>query len=454
MMQHWSQAIGTKDLKEASSAGLIGRNIYEREYDKVIFSSHFRRLQNKTQVFPMPGNIFVHNRLTHSLEVASVGRSIAREVGRFLADKYAHDFDPYSKEFYRFHLPSVISTACLAHDIGNPAFGHSGEAAIGEYFIQNSHLKKEMTPEEWEDLCRFEGNANAFRILTKKFKNRLQNGLELKDCTLASLIKYPCGAHETDKKAGIHRKKFNYFQADKARFLELMNAFPLPKDERAATAFYRHPFVYMVEAADDICYQIIDWEDAHRLGILSHHQIVEVLMGIVKHLGAQEMEKIECNLKGLQDDPNEKVAYLRAKSLQTLIQANVEVFIHHEVQLLQGSFPKALSDGLPESLKDTLAELQKLSLEKIYNHDAVVKKELSGAKILYGLIEDFLPAALSDQKNVFQKKINRLIPSQFQSDVQQSTYEKCMNVLDFISGMTDAYAVELYKNIRGISLPE
>ena len=430
------------------------RSGYERDYDRIIFSSAFRRLQNKTQVFPLPEHVFVHNRLTHSLETVSVGRSLGQIVGEALAERPAIKSHEAAHDFYRNQLKNVISAACLAHDLGNPAFGHSGEEAISKFFRDHeTKLQAGFSEAEWQDLIRFEGNANAIRVLTRQFKGRLEGGYRLTYPTLASILKYPCESTATDKSVGKHRSKYGFFQSDKKSFLDIAAKLHLRKDQAEPLAFFRHPFVYLVEAADDICYSIIDYEDAHRLGILSFEEVREDLVGLL-NLPVHERSKLDETLSRLSRDPNESVAYLRAKAINHLVTLCAQVFLEHSEAILQGTFKGSLIGKL-DQLQEALDIIRDKSVRLIYQHESVLKIELAGFKIMSGLIEDLVEAALvtTDQRQNRHKKILSLIPVQFRFEQDETDYEKIMSILDYASGMTDNYALELYRNLRGISVP-
>lgn len=303
------------------------RNEYERDWDRIIFSSPFRRLQNKTQVFPLPKEAFVHNRLTHSLEVASVGRSLGKIVGKKLCGLESVEKDDNARPFYRNSLKNVIAAACLAHDLGNPAFGHSGEDAISKYFkkrdtdrSEDLTFKLQFAPDEWKDLTTFEGNANALRTLTMQQQGRIKGGFRLTYSTLASILKYPCEALASDKTI-LHRKKFGFFKIDKDVFLDVVKTVNMIRDDTVSKiAYKRHPFVYLVEAADDICYNVIDFEDAHRLGILSYEEVRENFLKIIEHNPNDKIDWVIKQAESLKDDSNESIAYLRAKPINTYIQ--------------------------------------------------------------------------------------------------------------------------------------
>lgn len=433
------------------------RSVYERDYDRIIFSSAFRRLQNKTQVFPLPERVFVHNRLTHSLEVVSVGRSLGMIVGEALANLPELQSDESARDFYRNQLKSVVSAACLAHDLGNPAFGHSGEEAISKYFLDRQNdagFRAAFSAGEWEDLTNFEGNANALRLLSRQFKGRLPGGLQMTYTTLASILKYPCESRARDKSKGKHRSKYGFFQDDIDVFEAIVNELPIKKESEAPIAYRRHPFVYLVEAADDICYSIIDYEDAHRLGILSFEEVRDDFLLILEQDSRTDLKRLRRNLENLREDKNESVAYLRAKVINTLVQACADAFLSQQKLILAGDFNTSLIGSL-EAYQNALQRIEKKSIGRIYNHDSVMKIELAGFKIMSGLIEDFVEAALlsNDQRQKRHQKVLGLIPNQYRFEDEARPYQKVMCILDFVSGMTDNYALELYRNLRGISVP-
>lgn len=433
------------------------RSAFERDYDRIIFSSAFRRLQNKTQVFPLPEHVFVHNRLTHSLEVVSVGRSLGTMVGQKLAALPEVADKEQSVDFYINQLKNVVSAACLAHDLGNPAFGHSGEEAISKFFIDNGSkqdFRARFSTAEWQDLITFEGNANALRVLTRQFNGRLEGGYRLTYPTLASILKYPCESLGQIKKGPKHRSKYGFFQDDRKTFEDIAQKLHFKKDEDSPLSYFRHPFVYLVEAADDICYSIIDFEDAHRLGILSFDEVKTAFLALLEKNKDENMARVNSNLANLAMDPNEAVAYLRAKCINFLVQQCAEVFIANNEAILKGEFKGALLDGILD-LKEALGHIQQVSVARIYNHNSVVKIELAGFKIMSGLIEDLVEAALlpkDDRKNRHKKLLN-LMPYQNQFSESDTDYQKVMCVLDYVSAMTDNYALNLYRNLRGISVP-
>ena len=434
------------------------RTEYERDWDRIIFSSAFRRLQNKTQVFPLPDEVFVHNRLTHSLEVASVGRSLGEIIGKHICEFPEVKANPVASEFYRYHLKNVVASACLAHDLGNPAFGHSGEEAISKYFIDRQNdtaFRQLFNDEEWADLIAFEGNSNAFRLLTNQFSGRVQGGFRLTYSTLGSILKYPCNASASlGKKGPKHRSKYGFFQADQSAFIEVAEKLNMIREIDDNHIIYkRHPFVYLVEAADDICYSIIDFEDAHRLKIFKTDDVIRIFKNIILLNENENTLEIDRKLE-LVVDENEKIAYLRAKSISCLLMKCAASFQRNAEAILAGNYQGDLLGNDPET-KKVMDEVSELSVKYIYNYPSVVKIELAGFRIMAGILEDFVEAAITEKskRNSMQKNLLGLLPSQFQFQESDSAYEKALAMIDYASGMTDLYALKLYRNLRGIEVP-
>jgi dGTPase len=428
------------------------RTEYQRDFDRIIFSSSFRRLQNKTQVFPLPGSVFVHNRLTHSLEVASVGRSLGTLVGDFIIQRYGAELSENSRDFYRHNLYNVISSACLCHDIGNPAFGHSGEDAIATFFIRNENrLKPCFSEKEWADFINFEGNANAIRILTQQQRGKSDGGLRLTYSTLSAIAKYPCESAGKSKDI-LHRKKFGFFQTEKSTFQDIARNTLLLTEQEDPLVYFRHPFVWLVEAADDICYNIIDLEDAQRLGIIDHKTCEEMLCVLVREVGGEhEFESVQKTLHGI-GDKNDRISYLRAKSISILTRRSVAIYTENFDRILEGSFEAPVFD-LIKSECGQLAGITKFSHEYIYNHKSVVEIENAGYNVMYELLDHFIFPVLKagENRSKSEDKALRLIPSQFLYE-EEAPYIRALGVLDYVSGMTDNYATELYKRIKGIEI--
>ena len=437
------------------------RNSFQRDYDRIIFSSAFRRLQNKTQVFPLPGAIFVHNRLTHSLEVASVGRSLGKAAGERIAARYPNENDEF-RDFYKHELASVISSACLAHDIGNPPFGHSGEDAIRSFFEglegeMKERVNTSLTPEQLADFTHFEGNSNALRILTHNFDEPEPGGYRLTYTTLASLVKYPSASIEGfDKKSGlIATKKSGFFDAELATWHSIADTLQIPVKEGYNNVYARHPFVYLTEAADDICYRVIDLEDAHRLHIISLETFKELFLPFFE----QEQEYynkrdyIEAKMANIKDD-NQKVQYIRARWINLMIDKLSAVFMAHEPELLAGTLEKDLLKCLPQREHELIERINEFSVKYIYNYKAVVEIEIAGYNVIGGLLREFVHAVLNPE-HTKSKKILKLVSPQFPVALkEQNLYRDIQSLVDFIGGMTDLYAIDIYRKITGITIPE
>ena len=419
------------------------RSEFKRDYDRLIFSSAFRRLQNKTQVFPLPGSIFVHNRLTHSLEVASVGMSLGNDICKQLVKKR-----PELKDTLFEEIGTIVSAACLAHDLGNPPFGHSGEKAIQTFFSEGAglNIKPLVSIPFWDDITHFEGNANAFRILTHRFKGRRQGGFVMTYSMLAAIVKYPFAS----SLAGAHGK-FGFFTSEAGSYQKIAKELGILQKSRegAPLQFARHPLVYMVEAADDICYEIMDIEDSHKLKILSFEETEQLLLNFfdedIQRKIKQRIIDEELN------DENEKVVYMRACVIGKLENECVAAFLAHEEEILAGIFEGNLIDHISERQYHAYRKCTKVSFNKIYHSKPVLDIELSGYKIMATLMEVFVDAAINPTRFYSQQLIRR-VSSQY--DITNANIEeRIMAVIDYISGMTDVYALDVYQKINGISLP-
>lgn len=415
------------------------RTDFQRDYDRLIFSSPFRRLQNKTQVFPLPGSIFVHNRLTHSLEVSCVGRSLGNTVAKQLMKLYPDGSVNFPE------LGSIVSAACLAHDMGNPPFGHSGERAISAYFEEGNGTKwEEKVREEggrWEDFTHFEGNANALRLLTHQFIGRRKGGFALTYSTLASIIKYPYASIHTDK------KKFGFFQSEEESYHKIAAELGIQADPNHANRFLRYPLVYLVEAADDICYQIMDIEDACKLHILTVDEAITLLLS---YFEAEKLDHIK-KIMHLVNDTNEQIAYLRSCIIGLLVDECSRVFLQHEQEILEGNYSSPLIRNMTEPAKQAYQQCTEVATRKIYTAKEVVDIELAGYHIFSHLI-DSLTEAVMNPNHAYSKLLLKRIPEQYDT-AAPTTYGKIQCVLDYVSGMTDVYALDLYRKITGMNLP-
>lgn len=443
LMMDWQHLISNKRLGQESmhTQRKDDRTEFQRDYDRLIFSSPFRRLQNKTQVFPLPGRIFVHNRLTHSIEVASVGRSLGSEVSKNIIRRNPELIDSHVSE-----CGAIVSAACLAHDMGNPPFGHSGEKAIATYFSERSGigLKDQLSPEEWCDITHFEGNANAFRLLTHQFVGRRPGGFVMTYSTLASIVKYPF-----ESTAAGSKQKFGFFQSEKEDYLKIAKELQLIQLNKPGEPlrFARHPLVYLVEAADDICYEVMDIEDAHKLKIISTDETKRLLMAFFDETRQKEIFKVFDYVT----DANEQIVYLRSGVIGCLVHECVQAFLANEESIMNGTFQGCLINHISPRPLAAYRDCEAFSYAKIYRSKDVVDIELAGFKVISTLIELMIEAVTHPEKAYSQLLINR-VSSQY--DINATTlYGKVMAVLDYISGMTDVYALDLYHKINGNSLP-
>lgn len=435
----WQQLISDRrlGLEELHDNASQMRSDFQRDYDRMIFSSPFRRMQNKTQVFPLPGSVFVHNRLTHSLEVSTVGRSLSREVIKRLA------LDAGSKEKNCLeHIPDIVATACLCHDLGNPPFGHSGEKTISTWFSEGpgSFLKESLNSQQWSDLINFEGNANSFRLLTHQFVGRRKGGFAMTYSTLGTLVKYPW----TSEHAG-EKSKFGFFESEEHIYRKIAEWLGIP--ELVPGVFARHPLVFLMEAADDICYQIMDIEDAHRLTILSTDEASHYLLSF---FNGEKREKLTRGMNYL-DDPNEKISYLRSNVIGTLVENCADAFVENLKPIMNGESVPALVSILPEMQKLAYKECSDLAFRKIYCAPDVVDVDLAGNRIISYLLEVLMEAVMNPEKNYSQLLLARM-PKQYDF-LSENIYERIQAVLDHISGMTDVYALDLFRKLNGHSLP-
>ena len=441
----WNKLISNKRFgqEERHSLRHDDRSEFKRDYDRLIFSAPFRRLQNKTQVFPLPGSIFVHNRLTHSLEVASVGMSLGNDVARELKQRHPELVGTLFEE-----IGTIVSAACLAHDMGNPPFGHSGEKAIQTFFSEGpgQALRDKLSPAFWNDLIHFEGNANAFRLLTHRFHGRREGGFVMTYATLASIVKYPFESHW----AGSHGK-FGFFSFERDAFRRIADELGLLRlsADGEPLRYARHPLVYLVEAADDICYEIMDIEDAHKLRILSFDETMRLLLGFFDEAQQQKiMQRI--NDEGITDN-NEKVVYLRACAIGLLESECARTFVANEQDILDGKFVGALIDHVSPLVRDAYKHCTSVSFERIYNSKPVLDVELSGYKIMETLMETLTEAAVNPEK-FHSEQLRKRFSNQY--DINSDDFQtRIMAVIDFISGMTDVFALDIYQKIQGISLP-
>src|SRR5688572_5335382 len=377
---NWIQLLSHKRLGsekryvplEAVPAGRQGkpssRSEFEVDFDRIIFSYPFRRLQDKTQVVPLPEDDFVHTRLTHSLEVSVVGRSLGKLAGQYVLSTYPELLEA---GYTAFDFGAIVAAASLAHDIGNPPFGHAGEKALSEYFNNVNHTNS--TDKEKYDLQNFEGNAQGFRILC----DHAYQDLKLTYATMGAFSKYPCESILAEKDATRKRqKKYGFYQSEKSVFKPIADELGLKPLSNKDITYVRHPLVYLVEAADDICYLIIDLEDAYRMKVISYQKFVDMVAPL---LGSKYDP---ARLKSMNDE-GQQIGLLRALAINQLIEECTEVFRNNEVQILKGLFDQSLSDSIPS--KTYTEQIGKYSFEHIYNSQKVLEIQAAGYEVLPGL---------------------------------------------------------------------
>jgi len=450
---NWKQLItpvrlGKEDRKRTP---FDGRNEYQKDFDRIVFSEAFRRLQNKTQVIPLPETDFIHTRLTHSIESSCVGRSLGHLCGKELIERYPDEFEGVSS----YDIEALVAAACLSHDIGNPPFGHSGEDAISEYYRSDKAKRfiKDLNEKQVMDLQAYEGNAAGFRLLTHTYPydSMREGGLSLTYSTLGVFTKYPKESlPELRGNGKISQKKFGYFQADKGTFERIAETLGLGYTETGGSKVYqRHPLTFLVEAADDISYILVDFEDGYKLKLLQFDEIYTLLEGLVRLYRTDhytELDKINNN--------DEKIGYLRSLAIGELVRDVTGVFLKNSSAILDGSFEKHLFTGTQAA--GILEEIRKTSVEKIYNSKPVVEIESSGYMVLSGLLDAFLNAVFEENKRNYRKKSRLLIPQRYQAVMDgdpDEMYRLILNITMYIGGMTDSYAVETYRKLSGISLP-
>ena len=419
---NWEQLISQKRLGQElrHTERRDDRSEFKRDYDRLIFSAPFRRMQNKTQVFPLPGSVFVHNRLTHSLEVASVGMSLGNDINRGNS------------------LGTIVATACLAHDMGNPPFGHSGEKAIQTFFTEGpgNILKDMISPEVWSDITHFEGNANAFRLLTHRFQGRREGGYAMTYTSLASIVKYPYPSTQ----ATPEHPKFGYFSSEAATFNKIC-------DELGMIG--RHPLVYLVEAADDICYEIMDIEDAHKLKLLSDEETLSLLFAFFEE-DVQQSIRERIKRENI-SDVNEQVVYLRASVIGKLENECVKAFLDNEEAIMNGTFTGSLIGHISPRQRDAYVRCTEVTFKRIYKSKSVLDIELGGYSIIETLMTKMVEAILHPDR-YYSKQLLMRVSSQYEIGAPDLE-TRIMAVLDFISGMTDVFALDFYQKINGTSLP-
>jgi len=445
MKMNWSQLLSLKRFGDISPRLRKDQNEtrlgFEVDYDRIIFSDSFRSLQDKTQVVPHSKTDFVHTRLTHSLEVSVVARSLGRIVGEKVLQKHPE----LAKEGYGINdFGAIVASAALAHDIGNPPFGHSGEKAIGEYFKngKGQYYKDFLTEKEWQDLIDFEGNANGFRILNES-KQGMDGGIRLTYATLGAFMKYPKESLPKKPTNQISDKKYGVFQSEVSFFNEVAEELGLiSTGQNGNTAFKRHPLAYLVEAADDICYTIIDFEDGINLGLIDEEYALEYLIKLVKDtIDSKKYHQLEFK--------KDRLSYLRALAIGTLINEASNTFLINEELILKGEYSYSLLDKCKYEAQ--INDILKISVERIYKSREVVEKELVGYSVIATLLGVFLSATnrkFENSLNNYDKLVLNLLPESLQ-EPKETLYLRTLAICGYVASLTDGFALQLYKKLKG-----
>ncbi|MGO4414410.1 deoxyguanosinetriphosphate triphosphohydrolase [Cupriavidus sp. KB_39] len=448
----WSKLLSVKRLgrePEAAGSEPLPRTEFTRDYDRIIFSSAFRRLQDKTQVFPLAKSDYIRTRLTHSLEVASVGRSLGMMVTETILERDK----PLAGSVVAQDVGSVVAVACLAHDIGNPPFGHSGEDAIQEWFEtgrEGANYASRLLPgSQLRDLLKFEGNAQGFRtVATLQFPDQ-KGGMQLTSAVLGAFTKYPRESEVEDSQAqGKSGAKFGFMQSEKPLFEELAGELGLIRKRGDGLAWHRHPLAFLVEAADDICYHIMDIEDGFRAGVVSFEELRDLHRPWLNDRSLERADRL--------GDDERRAEYFRAVTVNALIHATVAVFNQHYDGLMNGAFDEELTKQIEYA--GHFQRFKDVAVRQVYCAKPVVEVEACGFEVISGLLSAFVGAVENKAKNPKKppsraRTLLSLMPGGNAPFDTMSEYERLIRVTDFVSGMTDSYAVDLYQRIRGISLP-
>jgi dGTPase len=441
---NWEQLLSLKRFGDSQKRTRIAQDEtrlgFEVDFDRIIFSSAFRSLQDKTQVIPLSETDFVHTRLTHSLEVSVVGRTLGRRVGKVLLERHPN----LVTLGYTFNdFGAIVAAAAVTHDIGNPPFGHSGEKAIGEYFKSGKGVKykEQLTNKEYQDFIDFEGNANGFKILTES-REGVSGGLRLSYATLGAFLKYPKESLPKKPTNHIVDKKYGFFQSEKPEFLEVVHELGMKTKSLENNSFYRHPLAYLVEAADDICYTIIDFEDGINLGLIEEEFALEYMIKLVK-------DTIDIKKYHSLQHKKDRISYLRALAIGVLINEAVEIFLKNEEAILNGNFEKSLLDKCKYEAQ--INDIIKISVDKIYKSKEVVEKEIAGYRIIADLLDVFITAInnkFHENESNFDSLVLNLLPKEYQTE-SASSYTRIMQICSYVSRMSDSYAIRMYKKLTG-----
>ena len=441
---NWEELLSLKRFGDTEKRERIAQDEtrlgFDVDFDRIIFSSAFRSLQDKTQVIPLSETDFVHTRLTHSLEVSVVGRTLGRRVGKVLLERHPN----LATLGYTFNdFGAIVAAASVTHDIGNPPFGHSGEKAIGEYFKtgNGAKYKAQLSNKEYQDVIDFEGNANGFKILTES-REGVFGGLRLSYATLGAFLKYPKESLPKKPTPHIVDKKYGFFQSEKAAFLDVVQDLGMLQKSTDAVSYYRHPLAYLVEAADDICYTIIDFEDGINLGLIEEEFALEYMIKLVK-------DTIDIKKYHSLQHKTDRISYLRALAIGVLINETVAIFLANEEAILNGTFDKSLLEKCKYEAQ--INDILKISVSKIYQSTEVVEKEVAGYRIIADLLDVFVTAlnnTFDGNPSNFDKLVLNLLPEEYKIE-NTNLYDRIMQVCSYVSGISDSYAIRIHKKLTG-----
>ncbi|WP_228059411.1 dGTP triphosphohydrolase [Plectonema radiosum] len=439
-MMQWQQLLTRQRLGKSSPIDSeSARSCFQRDYDRLVFSSPFRRLKDKTQVYSLPKNDYLRTRLIHSIEVSCVGRSLGTIVGSEVIQR--HNLKDYSPSDFG----DIVSAASLAHDIGNPPFGHSGEDAIQSGFKRwYASTQNSVSNIEEVDFNLFEGNAQGFRIISNLEMQPRTGGMQLSCPTLAALAKYPKESYIPEYILNGYRgksiAKYNFFQSEKELFAEVAQTVGLIRRSNQVAWWARHPLAFLMEAADDICYLIVDIEDGFRMRYIPFTDAKNLLNAIA--------QRSESDIKGQANTEEEEIKYLRARAINQLVKETANIFLLKESEILTGEFDRDLL--CVSKYAAILDKIRSETQNKVIQHPDVISTRIAGHEILGHLFTEFADAVLS--KGDKAKFLKQMIPKQYLFSEHQDCYHKILQVTDFISGMTDSYATTMFKKLKGISL--
>ncbi len=467
---NWKQLLAAGRPRSSASVSASQNDLrseFEKDYHRIIGSASFRRLQDKTQVFPLDKSDFIRTRLTHSLEVSSFGKSLGQNIGEYiLTYKKDEDFTPRFKE----EISSILQCAGLIHDIGNPPFGHFGEYAIRDWFKRNlpvltykgNTLKEILTEQMQQDFYNFEGNAQALRLVTRLHYLVDEHGMNLTYALLNTIVKYPVASTEIDKQSGnIKDKKMGYFLADQDTFKQIISA--------TGTEGKRHPLTFILEAADDIAYKTADIEDAFVKGFISYQQLKEELRELQEKDPENPfpaMDKLErkyqSGLRRNVKNPEEYAVKNWIVQVQGyLISCATYGFTANYDAIMEGSYPYDIFHGTyGEELMQLLGDM---AYRRVFSTPDIFKMEVAESVILDFLMNKFVNAVIYYDTDVEMNKIEKRLVSFISENYKtayhnqakgksevEKLYLRLLLVTDYICGMTDSYAKRLYQELNAI----